>query len=194
MDKLKELFLEFFKNFAKENSVELKDGELEKQIEEILKNNTPEIDLSKLDLSKLGADNPVLKAILDQNATLTQSVKMLQDTLGKEQQDRENARKVAEDQAKKDHEKKINDCLDKAEKEGKFSKSEREDWKAKLEKDFEMASEFLGGMPVKKQFKSDEDDKSNEDKSPSGKGSSYADDLSKAKEFLTESTTQSERI
>lgn len=103
------------------------------------------------------ADNTakILETVLGELAAVKEQNKNLADLLADEKTSRENnikARKDADDAAKA---KKVADALDKAEKEGKFAKADRDAWKVRLEKDFEEWNKELEAKPVSKQFQSE---------------------------------------
>jgi hypothetical protein len=183
LEKLMKKLVELFKS----KNIEIEEKELQKELEEII-NKDDDPDISKLDLEKYRKDideSPLLKAVLEQNKILTQSVKDLKDALGKEQADREAAIKAAQEKAKAEREKKIEDTLKKALEEKKISEGEKEIWKKKLEKDFDWAKEDLDKMEVKKHFKKEDPKNITEP----GKEDGYEKLLSEAKNLLNESIT-----
>lgn len=140
-----------------------KETELKTELDKLAKDGDGNIDLAKLDLTKLsgGGNDDLVKAVLEQNKILTQSVKDLKDTLAKEISDRENAIKAQQEQAKKDQEKKINDAIEKAKKEKRIVEADVEKWKDRLTKDFDEWNTELEAKPVPKEFQNNKNSNSN---------------------------------
>lgn len=193
---MKEKILAFLKSLLNKKEVEFKEDELETQIDELLKDNSGDLDLSKLDLSKLNfgdskleENNPLIKAILDQNKILTQSVKDLKDALGDERKSREEAVKAAQDEADKKHKQKIADRLKKAIDDKVITEGEKEDWQKKLEKDYDMANDFLDKMNPKKQFEKKDSSKKDDDKNTND----HETNMESARSLLAQSFNTDER-
>ncbi|KAB2967520.1 phage protease [Zoogloea sp.] len=108
-----------------------------------------------IDASKI--TDPALKAVIEglqnQNASLSQQIKSLTDTLAAEQTDRAKAIKVQQDQAKKDRELKVTELVTRALKEGKIVKAKEEWLKKYAENDLTAAEEWVKEAPVDKNFK-----------------------------------------
>jgi len=140
----------------KSKGIELGDKEkdLKTEFDKLEKDKDGNVDLSKLDLSKLTNKDvdPVLQAVIEQNKILMQSVKDLQSTLGKEQSDREAAIKAQTDKAKADQLKKVTDAVEKAFKEKRIVEADKAIWTARLTKDFDEWNKELEAKPVPKQF------------------------------------------
>lgn len=141
-----EKILQKLLSLFKSKNVEIKKEDLEAE----LKSEFSDLETKIKDLT---VDNPVIKAMMDQNNVLIQQVKDLQAALIEEKKFREDAAKTAKEQADKDFEKKIADTIKKALDDKKITEAEKAEWEAKLKKDFEWANGDLNKLQVKKELK-----------------------------------------
>ncbi|MEW6654447.1 MAG: hypothetical protein AB1394_13425, partial [Bacteroidota bacterium] len=95
-----------------------------------------------------------LEPIIAAFKVVEQKNQNLADMLVDEKKKREDAIKVQQDADKAAKTKKVTDALDKAEKEGKFPKADRDKWSKRLEENFDDWNSELEAKPVSKEFQS----------------------------------------
>lgn len=170
---MKDQFIALLKKVGLWNDA--KADEITKALDEIKIETPTPAQPANIDTSKI--TDPVVKQMFDtlngQLVIVTKQNKDLLDTLAQERQQRENAIKVQQDQAKKDLEKKVTDLVAGALKEGKIPKA-KEDWLKKFaEKDIDGATEWVKEAPVDKHLAAEQN---KDGKTKEGKKSEKKDD------------------
>jgi len=149
-EKIKALFAKYGIQISQE-----KENEIKVEVDKLEPTNA--IDWSKIDLSKVSPEmKPILETMSNQNKILVEQVKQLTDTLGAERAAREASAKATQEEAKKAHDKKVSDAVEKLFKDKKIVEADKSKWKTDFETNFDMAERMAALIPVPKQLQGKE--------------------------------------
>lgn len=87
---------------------------------------------------------------------LQEQLAALQQALAEEQKARKEAVRALEEQRRKEQEKRIAELLDEAVKAGKIPPGKRDEWKARLEANFDLTSQIIAELPANPAVNKDE--------------------------------------
>lgn len=118
-------------------------------VDALLADALEEIEVTPTPQPPVTTGNPLelATAIQQALAPLQAELKQVQDALASEATQRRTAQEALQAQQAREREASITTALDEAQKAGKFAPAKRDEWKARLEKDFDGVSAILADVP-----------------------------------------------